>query len=99
MPTRRKNRVPFKQTPSPLPSLTAEERIFVLIFLEIQLSPVLIKKRIMELGKGRAWESVRIVGHWRFQHSSPSPLDFKESGRRSSKREETRRETREEVGN
>lgn len=59
-----------------------EERIFVLIFLEIQLPSVLIKKRIMELGKGRAWESVCIVGHWRFRHSSPSPLDFKEFGRR-----------------
>lgn len=54
----------------------------MLIFLEIQLPPVLIKKRIMELGKGRAWESVCIVGHWRFRHSSPSTLDFKESRRR-----------------
>lgn len=87
MPTRCKNRVPFKQTP---PSLMMEERIFVLIFLEIQLPSVLIKKRIMELGKGRAWESVCIVGHWRFRHSSPSPLDFKESSRRRSSKRKRR---------
>lgn len=67
-----------------------EERIFVLIFLEIQLPSVLIKKRIMELGKGRAWESVCIVGHWRFRHSSPSPLDFKESSRRRSSKRKRR---------